>query len=160
MGPRSGQARLIAQSLFLAALALLAQHAPGAEMYKTVDANGGVVYSDHPLSAASQRISVQVTEPNQQEASRLSKEQAVLAADAAAEAQQSQHEADEQRKKAAQQAQQKQRCEAARNRYAVFAAGGRIFKSDAQGNRVYYSDAEIEEQRALSRAAMDSACSN
>jgi len=131
----------------------------GADMYKTVDATNGVVtYSDHPLSPASQRISVQITEPNQQEAARLSKEQAVNAADATAQAQQSQREAEDLKKKAVQAAQQKQRCEAARNRYAVFADGGRIFKSDGQGNRVYYSDTEIEEQRALSKAAMDSAC--
>ena len=129
-----------------------------ADMYRTVDANGVVSYSDHPLSSASQRISVEVREPNRQEAARLSKEQAIVAADATAEAQQAQREADDQKKKAAQEAQQKQRCDAARNRYAVFAAGGRIFKSDAQGNRVYYSDSEIEEQRAISKAAMDSAC--
>jgi photosystem II stability/assembly factor-like uncharacterized protein len=85
---------------------------------------------------------------------RLAKEQAMLTADAAQQAQQAQHEAAEQMKKAAQEAAQKQRCDAARNRYAVFSAGGRIFKSDEQGNRVYYSDQGVDEQRVASRAAM------
>jgi hypothetical protein len=128
------------------------------DMYKTVDAQGHVVYSDRPISQDSQRISVEVTAPNPDEAARLSKEQATRNADAAQEAQQAQHEAAEHSKKAAQDAALKRRCDSARNRYAVFAAGGRIFKSDAQGNRVYYSDQEIEQQRAAAKAVMDSAC--
>jgi hypothetical protein len=42
----------------------------------------------------------------------------------------------------------------------MFAAGGRIFRTDEQGNRVYYSDQEIDQQRAATKAAMDSACSS
>jgi uncharacterized protein DUF4124 len=158
--PASGMGRSLLGTIGCALMMIAVQPALAAEMYKTIDPNGVVVYSDHPLSPASQRISLQVSEPNQQEAARLSKEQAVLAADAAQQAKQSQHDAEEQKKKAEQDAQQKQRCEAARNRYAVFAAGGRIFKSDAQGNRDYYSDEEIQEQLALTKAVMDSVCVN
>ena len=158
MRPQSARLGLKTQCALCALATLFTQATPGAEMYKTVDANGVTSYSDHPLSSASKRISVQVTEGNQQEAARISKEQAIIAADATAQAQQSQRQAEDQKKKAAQEAQQKQRCESARARYAMFAAGGRIFKSDTQGNRVYYSDSEIDEQRALSKAAMDSAC--
>jgi hypothetical protein len=147
------------QLICVAAVAAAGQHASADDMYRTVDAQGGVVYSDHPLSPASQRISVQVTAPNQEEAHRLAKEQALANADSAQQAQQARHEAAEQQKKAAQDAAQKQRCDAARNRYAVFSAGGRIFKTDEQGNRVYYSDQEIDAQRTTSKAAMDSACS-
>jgi hypothetical protein len=128
------------------------------DLYKTVDPQGHIVYSDRPLSSASQRISVQVTAPNPEEAARMSKEQAMLNADAAQQAQQARHDADEQNKKAAQDATQKRRCDSARDRYAVFAAGGRIFKSDEQGNRVYYSDQEIEEQRQAAKAIMDTTC--
>jgi len=128
------------------------------DMYKTVDAQGHAVYSDHPLSSASQRISVQVTAQNPEEAARLAKEQAMLNADAAQQAQQAKRDTDEQTKKAAQDATLRRRCESARDRYAVFAAGGRIFKSDTQGNRVYYSDQEIEEQRVAAKAIMDSTC--
>jgi len=143
----------------VAVILIAGQSALADEVYKTVDPQGGVAYSDHPLSSVSQRISVQVTAPNPEEAARLAKEQAMLTADAAQQAQQAQHEAAEQKKKAAQEAAQKQRCDAARNRYAMFSLGGRIFKSDEQGNLVFYSDQEIDEQRAASKAAMDSACS-
>jgi Domain of unknown function (DUF4124) len=128
------------------------------DLYKTVDAQGHVVYSDRPLSSASQRISVQVSAPNPDEAARLAKEQAMLNADAVQQAQDAQRDAAAQAKKAAQDAAQKRRCESARDRYAVFAAGGRIFKSDEQGNRVYYSDQEIEDQRQAAKAIMDSTC--
>jgi hypothetical protein len=135
------------------------QRVAAGEVYKTVDAQGNVTYSDHPLSSASQPLALQVPAANAQEAARLNKEQALQAADSAQEARQAQQQAAEQQKKAAQDAAQKQRCDAARNRYAVFAAGGRLFKTDEQGNRVYYSDDEIEAERAASKAAMDSACS-
>jgi hypothetical protein len=116
--------RLAAVPALLLATAILftARGTLADDLYKTVDAQGHVTYSDHPLSKASERISVEVNPPNAQEAAR------------------------------------KQRCDAARGRYAMFAAGGRIFRTDADGNRVYYSDQEIEDQRAATKAAMDSAC--
>jgi hypothetical protein len=150
---------LLSQLICAAAIGAAGQRASADDMYRTVDAQGVVVYSDHPLSSTSQRISVQVTAPNQEEARRLAKEQALANADSVQQAQQARHEAAEQQKKAAQDAAQKQRCDAARNRYAVFSAGGRIFKTDEQGNRVYYSDQDIDAQRSVSKAAMDSACS-
>jgi hypothetical protein len=140
------------------AMVIVSQSSVADDLYKTVDAQGHIVYSDRPLSSASQRISVQVTAPNPEEAARLNKEQAMLNADAAQQAQQARRDADEQTRKAAQDATQKRRCDSARDRYAVFAAGGRIFKSDEQGNRVYYSDQEIEEQRQAAEAIMDSMC--
>jgi hypothetical protein len=145
---------LPAAALLVASLNTLAD-----DVYKTVDAQGAVVFSDHPLSSASKLVSVQVTAPNQENAARLTKEQALQNADAAQQAQQLQRDSQELQKKAAQEATQKQRCDAARNRYAVFSSGGRIFKGDDQGNRVYYSDQEIDQQRAITKAAMDSACS-
>jgi hypothetical protein len=149
------------ETLAAALAILIVNHSSVADdMYKTVDPQGHIIFSDHPLSSASQRISVQVTAPNPEEAARISKQQAMLNADAAQQAQQAQRDADEQTKKAAHDATQKRRCESARNRFAVFAAGGRIFKSDEQGNRVYYSDQEIEEQRLAAKAIMDSTCPN
>jgi hypothetical protein len=151
--------RLTSQLAGIAVMLISSHGGLADDMYKTVDAQGHVIYSDHPSSPASQHISVQVTAPNSEEAARLGKEQALLTADAAQQAQRAQHDAAEQTKKAAQDAALKQRCDSARDRYAVFAAGGRIFKSDEQGNRVYYSDQEIDQQRAAAKAVMDSSCS-
>lgn len=129
-------------------------------MYRTVDAQGHVTYSDRPLSPSSQRISVDVTAPNASEAARRSKEQAAESAADQQRMQQNQHDAEEAKKAAAHDAAQQQRCNAARGRYATFSAGGRIFRTDADGNRIYLSDQDIEEQRTAAKAAMDSACSS
>ena len=144
--------------LFIAILGL-APPLQADTMYRTVDAEGRVTYSDRPLSPLSQRISVDVTGPNTSEAARLSKVQAAEAAADQQRIQQGQHDAEEAKKAAAHEAVQQQRCNAARGRYATFAAGGRLFRTDADGNRVYLSDEEIDQQRTLAKAAMDSACS-
>ena len=144
--------------LYVALVCIVGQCALGADIYKTVDVQGNVVYSDHPISSASKPITLQVTAPNAQEAARLTKEQALQSAQASQEMKDTQQAAADQQKQAAAEALQKQRCDAARSRYAVFAAGGRLFKTDEQGNRAYYSDDEIEAERVAAKAAMDSAC--
>jgi hypothetical protein len=143
--------------LFIGVVALAPQ-IQADTMYRTVDAQGQVTYSDRPLSSSSRRISVDVTGPNASEAARLSKEQAAQSAADQQLIQQSQHDAEEAKKAAAHDAAQQQRCNAARGRYATYAAGGRLFKADADGNRVYLSDEEIDQQRILAKAAVDSAC--
>jgi hypothetical protein len=145
-------------SLLFIGLIALAPPIQADVMYRTVDAQGHVTYSDRPLSPSSQRISVDVTGPNASEAARLSKEQAAESAVDQQRIELGQHDADEAKKGAARDAAQQQRCNAARGRYASFAAGGRLFKTDADGNRVYLSDEDIDEQRTLAKAAMDSAC--
>jgi len=148
------------QLIILVAVAALIRPMDGRadDMYKTVDAEGHITYSDRPLSPASQRISVDVAGPNPTEAARLNREQSARVAADAERRQREQQEATEQKEKAAQDAAQQQRCAAARQRYAYFTNGGRLMHTDADGNRAYYSDQEIEEQRTLSKAAMDSAC--
>jgi hypothetical protein len=128
------------------------------DVYKTVDAQGRVTYSDHAISPESKRVTVDVIQGNPQEAARLAKERAVVNAGAAEQAKQAQQQANEQLRQQAQAASQKQACEAARNRYGTFSAGGRIYHTDDQGNRAFYSDEEIEAQRISAKAAMDSAC--
>jgi Domain of unknown function (DUF4124) len=134
-------------------------HAFADEIYKTVDAQGHVTYSDHALSPQSKRVTLDVVEGDPVEAARLAKEQALVSADTAQQAKLSQQRAVEQQKQEAQKSQQQRKCKMARDRFATFAAGGRIFKVDEQGNRVYYTDEEIDAQRDSAKAAMDSACS-
>jgi len=129
------------------------------DVYKTIDAQGHITYSDRAISPDSKKVSVDVIEGNPQEAARLAKERALVNADAAQTSKQAQQQAAEQQKQQDLEALQKRQCESARSRYAMFAAGGRIFKVDDQGNRSYYSDEEIDAQRIATKAAMDSACS-
>src|SRR5580658_3355454 len=143
-------------SLRIAALLIAGAtcHASADDIYKTVDAQGRVTYSDRALSPQSKRVTVDVIEGDPVEAARMAKEQAQVNADAAQQAKLSQQRAAEQQKQDAQKVQQQRACELARNHYATFAAGGRIFKVDEQGNRAYYTDQEIEEQRTSAKAAM------
>ena len=130
------------------------------EIYRTVDAQGHVSYSDHALSPQSKKVTLDVIEADPAEVARLAKLQAQENADSVEQARRSQQHIAEQQKEEALRQLQQRRCEQARNRFAIFAAGGRIVRYDAQGNREFYSDEEIESQRISAKAAMDSACSD
>jgi hypothetical protein len=142
-----------------ALIAIASCHAIADDVYKTVDAQGNVVYSDHAIAPTSRKLNVDVIQGNAEDAARLAKQRALTNADEAQQAKLAQQQAAQQQQQQAQEAQRKRKCDAARNRYGIFAAGGRIFKTDEQGNRVYYSDVEIESQRVSAKAAMDAACS-
>jgi hypothetical protein len=125
------------------------------QVYKTVDAQGHVTYSDRPNAAGAQKTDVTVQQADPAEAARLAKERQLLNAE------------DDQRKKQqnaadkskAQQEHDKQaRCEAARDRYNSIKDVTRLFKTDADGNRVYSSDSEIEAQKETARQVMATAC--
>jgi len=129
--------------------------APADEIYKSVDAQGHVVYSDRPISATAKKTDVTVQEANPAEAARLAKERELLKAE------------DDQRKKAqfiadrtkAQQEQlKKTKCQNARDRYNSMKETHRMFKTDADGNRVYYTDTEVDMLREEARQAMNTAC--
>ncbi|MGH8230244.1 MAG: DUF4124 domain-containing protein [Steroidobacteraceae bacterium] len=125
------------------------------EVYKSTDAQGHVIYSDHPTSTASQRQSLEVIQPDKDEAARLEKQRALEDADYA---QRSREEADQQHKQAAQDKQNAERCKAARSRYLSLKDVRRLYRLDEAGNRIYYSDAELDAMRASSKQAMDQSC--
>jgi Domain of unknown function (DUF4124) len=133
----------------------LAARSQADEVYKTIDASGHVVYSDHPTSAASEKLSVPVKQADPAEAVRLAKERAIEDAEYA---QRSRQEADEQSKEAARSKQQAARCTSARNHYFSMKDSRRLFKLDADGNRVFYSDEEADGMKAAAKQAMDQAC--
>jgi Domain of unknown function (DUF4124) len=125
------------------------------EVYKSVDAQGQVTYSDRPNTRAAQKTAVEVQGPNAAEAARLAKEQAILKAE------------DEQRKRKEHVDStvkehldhvKQVRCDNARNHYLNMKEAGRIFQRDADGNRVYYSDADADAKREEARKAMNAAC--
>jgi hypothetical protein len=68
------------------------------DVYKTIDAQGHITYSDRAISPDSKKVSVDVIEGNPQEAARLAKERALVNADAAQTSKQAQQQAAEQQK--------------------------------------------------------------
>jgi hypothetical protein len=127
----------------------------GEEVYKSTDASGHVVYSDRPSSPKAEKITVPVTSADPGEAARLARQHALEDADYA---QRSRQEADEQRRQAAQAKQDADRCSAARNHYAFLKDVARLFRLDADGNRVFYSDEQTDAMRSAARQAMEQAC--
>jgi hypothetical protein len=125
------------------------------EIYKSVDADGHVTYSDHALTPTAQKSVVQVDPPNPVEVARIAKEQAILNA---VEVQRKKQQAVDDAK-AAQQNQAKQaQCDSARNHYYSMKDARRIYQRDADGNRIYYSDTEADAKREEARQAMLTAC--
>ncbi|HET7731410.1 MAG TPA: hypothetical protein VFK48_15380, partial [Usitatibacter sp.] len=51
-----------------------------------------------------------------------------------------------------------QRCAQAKSAHQYFVDGGRIFKNNEKGERVFMSDAEIDSERERTRRDMEAAC--
>jgi hypothetical protein len=125
------------------------------QLYKSVDAQGHVTYSDRPITPKAQKTEVTVQQGDAAEAARLAKENQVLKAE------------DEQRKKQqtnndkvkAQQDQLKQaKCQTAKDNYYRLKDAGRIYQRDTDGNRVYYDDSAADAKREEARQLMTIAC--
>jgi hypothetical protein len=152
---RGGSRSALLCALAVAAIASRGYGDEVYEVYKTVDAAGHVVYSDHPTSPAAQKLAVPVTPTDANEAARLAKQRALEDAEYA---QRSRQEADEQSRQAAQAKENAARCAATRHRYLSLKDLNRIYRLDAEGNRVFYSDQEADAMRATARQAMEQAC--
>ena len=144
-------------ALTAALLVLACATAPLAaqEVYKSVDAQGHVVYSDRGVTKGAPKTAVHVDEPNPAEAARLAHEQQLLEADDAARARQ---QAVADKNKATQDRKRQQACEKARNQYFQMKDAARLYGRDAEGNRQYLSDDEADAQREAARRTMVSAC--
>ena len=146
-----GWAAVVTAGLFFAAVLFPAQ---ADQVYKSVDAQGHVTYSDRPNAAGAQKTDIVVQQADLKEAARLAKEHQVLNAE------------DDQRKKQdlaadkakAQQDKDRQaRCQAAKDHYNSIKEG-RLYKRDADGNRQFMSDPEADAQRETARQVMNTAC--
>lgn len=144
----------------LVALLLGSMPASAQEVYKSVDPDGHVVYSDRGISKTAPKTGIHVQEADAANAARLAKEQQLLDAD---EQQRRARQSLEDKSKAQQDAkarQQEQRCQNAKNRYYAMKDANRLYTRDADGNRVYYSDEDADKKRDEAKRAMDAACGN
>jgi hypothetical protein len=128
---------------------------PAQEVYKSVDAEGHVVYSDRGGSKGAPKTAVHVDQPDPAEVARLAKEQEMLKAE---DAQRSKQQAIDDKNKATQGHNRQVACQNARNTYYRLKDSARIYQRDAEGNRVYYSDEEADAMREQARRAMTAAC--
>jgi Domain of unknown function (DUF4124) len=125
------------------------------QVYRSIDAQGHVTYSDRPNAAGAKKEDVTVQQADPAEARRLAQERQILKAE------------DDLRKKQqavdtrtqAQQDHDKQvRCQSAKDNYNAVKDTGRMYKRDADGNRVFLTDAEADAKRETARQVMNTAC--
>ena len=149
---------LVVRGGVLAALAALACGScplRAQEVYKSVDADGHVVYSDRGNTKTAPKTTVRVEQPDPAEAARLAKEQELLKAEDSERTRQQAHRRQEQGAAGSQQA------AGLRERPQLLLSlkdTGRLYKRDADGNRVFYSDEEADGMREQARQAMVGAC--
>ncbi len=124
------------------------------QVYKSVDAQGHVTYSDRPTAGA-QKTDIVVQQADPKEAQRLAKERMLLQAE---DDQRTRKTADDAQAKAKQDSAKKQLCDNARRHYNDIKDANRIYTVTADGNREYYTDAQADAMRTEAKRAMDAAC--
>jgi hypothetical protein len=139
--------------LIVLAVALALAPLASAQLYKYVDKDGKTVYSDQPPpNVDSKQLNVQTgtSSPTPQAKTALERDKEL------------QKGRDDAAKKSADatkaQAQKDQMCQAAKDNYAQYAAGGRMQRTNAQGEREFMSDDEIDAAREKAQKQMDDAC--
>ena len=150
-------ARLTGRAATLVAGSLLAFATAGYtdQVYKYVDAQGHVTYSDRPNTAGAQKTDVAVQQADPNEAARLAKERQLLKAE---DDQRKKQQANDDHAKAQQDRDKAARCQTARDHYNAIKDGGRLYARDADGNKTYYNDAEADAKREAARQVMATAC--
>jgi hypothetical protein len=154
----SGRAQRTAPLLALmASVTLLASVHPvrADEVYKSVDAQGHVVYSDRASTPAAQKSTVHVIQGDPAEAARANRETNVLKAE---DTQRKRDQDMDSRNKAQQDHDKQVVCAQARNRYNSLRDANVLYRLDAQGNRVFYTDAEADARKEQAHQAMTAAC--
>jgi hypothetical protein len=144
-------------ALFLTLALLICLRCPSqaGEVYKSIDAQGHVVYSDRPDTSTAQKTVVRVDQPDPREVARNAKEQEIQNAE---ETQHKKRQAIEDAKKALEDHNRQVQCDTARDHYYSLKDARRIYDRDADGNRVYYSDVDADAKREEARLAMVAAC--
>ena len=138
-----------------AAALLLAPALRAQEVYKSIDAQGRVVYSDRGMTRDAPKTTVRVEEPDPAAAARLAKEQQALNE---ADAERTKRQAADDKARAAAEKKKADTCKNARTQYYRMADARRLMQRDAEGNPVYYSDEQADAMREQARKAMTAAC--
>ncbi|MGC3983083.1 MAG: DUF4124 domain-containing protein [Steroidobacteraceae bacterium] len=146
--------------IVLLTLSLTAVSISHADVYKYVDKNGQVQYTDKPELLPAEvlaKIKSQRTD-NSVVADRVAAD--LKARDAAVKAQQSSSQDNADKAKAAQAtaADKADRCTVARARYESVTTTDRVYALDAKGERVYQDDQQLEKTRATAKEQMDTWC--
>jgi hypothetical protein len=139
--------------LAIALAALLVVPTAFAELYKYVDKDGKTVYSDQPPTTGNSKTIA--TPPPSAPATKSYVDRDKEAQKARDEAKKKAGKAEDTSKNAQL---AEQRCNEAKNQYQTYVDGGRLFKTNEKGERVFLGDDEIAAERERSKRDMDEAC--
>lgn len=159
----------------LLVVAFLAASSAQAQVHKCVDAAGKIIYTQDPCPANTKSgtmsrnvLSAPAASPAASPADSPADKAAAksTAPKTAAEQEQAFRQRQQEQAKASKQAQQKSaeaqakelNCRNARERLAQYDIGGRLSRINAQGERYYMDDAQIEQEKSRARADMAQAC--
>jgi hypothetical protein len=142
------------------ALSLAAVSASQADVYRFVDSNGQVQYTDRPETLPAEllaKIKSQRTD-NSVLADRVAAD--LKARDAAAKAQEAANKemADKQKATQITATDKANRCTQARARYESVTTTDRVYSLDAKGERVYMDDKQLEKSRSSAKEQVDTWC--
>ena len=159
----------------LFAVAFLVVSSAQAQVHKCVDAGGKIIYSQDPCPANMKSgtmsrnvLSAPATPPAASSEDKAAKGDALknAAPKTAAEQEQAFRKRQQDQAKAAKESEEKsaeakrkqENCRNAKERLAQYEIGGRIGRYNAQGERYYLDDAQIEQEKAKARADIAQAC--
>jgi hypothetical protein len=143
--------------VFCTALALSA--VASAAVYKWVDPDGRVHYSDVPPSDKAQLIDIVSRPTNQQRsAARAASAKEQRAANAQEQSKQKADQAMTQEVNADVAKAQAKKCTEAKEHYRVAVESHRLYRQGANGERQYLSDAELSQERLNARRELDDFC--
>lgn len=146
----------------LLTIAALVASPVGADVYKFKDEQGNVLYTDKPATLPAERLNVQsqrtdtvaVQARQQEEMKRMQ-----AASGTGQQQQQTPGQQAGQQQPAPDSAQDKtDRCATARARYDNYMNSQKLYEQQANGERRYLTDAEIEAARASAKTSMDVLC--
>lgn len=143
--------------IIVLAIAMALAPVATAQLYKYVDEKGKTVYSDQPpVNMESKQVNVPAGRASTPAAGPKTAVERDKDLD---KSRKEVREKQEKQTKATQVAQEaEQRCIQARTAFQTYSDGGRLFKTNEKGERVFMEDAEIESARERSRRDMDEAC--
>ena len=126
-----------------------------AQIYRWTDADGSVHFGQRPPAGAEQvEVRPQVVERDEQTRAREAREaRSERFFDARRQEQQAAREQASQAQVA-----REQECQGLRRQLSQLQLGGRFFRNDAAGERVYYSDSEVEAARQRLAARIGQEC--
>lgn len=128
------------------------------QVYKTVDAQGNVVYTDKAPTVNAQKTNIQVHQPSAADLERVEQQKKAIQATDERRVAEAIADKASQAQKQKQLGERQARCQQARNNFYNLKDATRIYQRDAQGNRVYLPDDQADAKRSEARKAMDAAC--